>query len=213
MIYTDSKASTPMADQVETLSNKDGEILFSKLIYGQTYYIKETLPAIGYKSNDTIYKVVANTTNEIKLPITNNKTYIKISKKDIASKVEVPGAEIVIKDANGTEVVKYTSSNEESAKYYLPAGEYILTESIAPANYKILASEIKFSISSTGEVNILNDASDYYEVVNGYTITLYDEVINPKTAPGIRTILIATIGLGATSIYIYNTYKIKKQLI
>ncbi|MBD9014182.1 MAG: LPXTG cell wall anchor domain-containing protein, partial [Lachnospiraceae bacterium] len=78
-----------------------------------------------------------------------------ISKVDITNaEKELPGAELQIMDAEGKEVVKTIFGEElkwtsaETAKQIkgLPAGEYILRETKAPAGFAV-AADVKFTIS------------------------------------------------------------------
>ena len=88
-------------------------------------------------------------------------TKVKISKVDITTNEELPGAELVIHDKDGTEVERWVSTNEPHYMEKLPAGDYTLTEITAPSGYKI-AESIDFTVLPTGEVQtvVMKDAHE-----------------------------------------------------
>ena len=59
-------------------------------------------------------------------------TKVQISKKDLTTKEELPGAELVIKDKDGTEIDRWVSTNDPHYVEKMPAGDYTLTEITAP---------------------------------------------------------------------------------
>lgn len=78
-------------------------------------------------------------------------TRVEISKQDITSKDELPGAHLVLKDAEGTVVEEWVSTDKPYYIEMLPAGHYELIEECAPAGYKT-AESIQFEVKPTGEV-------------------------------------------------------------
>ena len=79
-------------------------------------------------------------------------TKVKISKQDITTKKELPGATLIVKDKNGKEIDKWVSTNEPHYIEGLAAGEYTLTEVIAPDGYKLSTETIKFTVKDDGSV-------------------------------------------------------------
>lgn len=86
-------------------------------------------------------------------------TRVQISKIDIATGKELPGAELVIKDKDGNTVAQWVSEDKPHYIEKLPAGEYTLTEITAPNCYQI-AESITFTVLPTGELQtvIMKDA-------------------------------------------------------
>lgn len=78
-------------------------------------------------------------------------TRVEISKQDITSKEELPGAHLVIKDAEGIVVEEWVSTDKPHYIEMLPAGHYELIEESAPAGYRT-AESIQFEVKPTGEV-------------------------------------------------------------
>ena len=88
-------------------------------------------------------------------------TKVKISKVDITTNEELPGAELVIKDTDGIEIERWISTSEPHYVEKIPAGDYVLTEITAPNGYKI-AESINFAVLPTGEVQtvVMKDAHE-----------------------------------------------------
>ena len=86
-------------------------------------------------------------------------TKVQISKVDIATGKELPGAELTITDKDGKEIDRWVSSDKPHYIEKLPAGDYTLTEITAPDGYDI-AESIRFTVLPTGEVQtvVMKDA-------------------------------------------------------
>lgn len=86
-------------------------------------------------------------------------TRVQISKVDIATGKELPGAELVIKDKDGNTVAQWVSEDKPHYIEKLPAGDYTLTEITAPNGYQI-AENIAFTVLPTGELQtvVMKDA-------------------------------------------------------
>ena len=96
-------------------------------------------------------------------------TKVRISKRDITTGEELPGATLQIIDEDGNVVEEWVSTDEAHfIEGKLIAGkEYTLRETIAPDGYEI-ANEIKFTVNADGSVT---------EVV------MYDELTPKTTTP------------------------------
>ena len=86
-------------------------------------------------------------------------TKVQISKVDVATGKELPGAELVIKDKDGNTVAQWVSEDKPHYIEKLPAGDYTLTEITAPNGYQ-LAESIAFTVLPTGELQtvVMKDA-------------------------------------------------------
>lgn len=86
---------------------------------------------------------------------------VKISKVDITTNEELPGAVLVIKDKDGTEIDRWISTNEPHYVEKMAAGDYTLTEITAPNGYKV-AESIDFTVLPTGEMQtvVMKDARE-----------------------------------------------------
>ena len=122
------------------------------------YYLEETQAPDGYilstekkefevKEDGTVNSIVFYNEKQETKP---NK--VAISKQDITTKQELPGATLVIKDANGKEIDRWVSTNE--VHYVeLEKGTYTLTEVIAPKGYVLSTETITFTVDENGNVD------------------------------------------------------------
>ena len=105
---------------------------------------------------------------------------VKISKVDITSSKELAGASLRITDkATGAEVTTWTSGSDKDAvgnliphTITLAEGTYILTETKAPADYKV-ADPIEFTVAGDGTVT-----STTAGAASGTKVTMKDATID-----------------------------------
>ena len=131
--------------------------------------IKFTVDVYG---NVTVENVEATATSENGNPLVvmiDDTTKVQISKQDITTGEELPGAKLQVIDRDGNVVEEWVSSSEPHfIEGKLIAGkEYTLKETIAPEGYEI-ANEIKFTVNADGSVT---------EVI------MYDELTPKTTTP------------------------------
>ena len=115
--------------------------------------IKFTVDVYG---NVTVENVEATATSENGNPLVvmiDDTTKVQISKQDITTGEELPGATLQIIDEDGNVVEEWVSTDEAHfIEGKLIAGkEYTLRETIAPDGYEI-ANEIKFTVNADGTV-------------------------------------------------------------
>ena len=97
----------------------------------------------------TIFEHYNNTTSKTIKGIIN---IVKISKVDATNEEELPGATLIIKDANGKEVAQWVSTNEPNY-ISLDPGTYTLTEFQAPNGYITSTETITFTVNEEGKVD------------------------------------------------------------
>ena len=111
-----------------------------------------------YKPSDSRYQGTSglyydykniNTSLELKLNIV---TEVQISKIDATTNKELPGAHLVVKDANGKVIDEWTSTEEVHVIKVLNPGKYTLTETIAPEGYVLSTETITFEVKNDGTV-------------------------------------------------------------
>ena len=111
-----------------------------------------------YKPSDSRYQGTSglyydykniNTSLELKLNIV---TEVQISKIDATTNKELPGAHLVVKDANGKVIDEWTSTEEVHVIKGLNPGKYTLTETIAPEGYVLSTETITFEVKNDGTV-------------------------------------------------------------
>ena len=155
----------------KTWTSGSSAMVFTDIPMG-TYTLLEVEAPNGYKVAAK-KKVVVNSTNKtFKITMVDEKiksTKVKISKTDVTGSKEVPGATLVVKDASGSVVEKWVSTNETHYVTVDP-GVYTLTETIAPKGYKLSTTTITFKVDE--DLNL-------YELVDGkYTKVDHIKMIN-----------------------------------
>ena len=160
------------------LENADGEIIDEWISDGTNHIVTE-LPAGDYTlkeiaapdgyviATDIEFEVFADGTIKIRnvdstaisedgnplIVMVDDTTKVKISKRDITTDKELPGATLQIIDEDGNVVEEWVSADEAHlVEGKLIAGkEYTLREIIPPDGYEI-ANEIKFTVNADGSV-------------------------------------------------------------
>lgn len=135
------------------VSDVNGHFEFDKIPYGE-YIVREIEAPTGYILSDESYPVTISEDGEvIEIKAVNKSTKVRISKQDITTGEELPGATLQIIDEDGNVATEWVSTDEAHfIEGKLIAGkEYTLRETIAPDGYEI-ASEIKFTVNTDGSV-------------------------------------------------------------
>ena len=136
------------------ISDENGYFEFNNIPYGE-YAVKEIAAPAGYIFSDEKYHVVINEDGDvIEITAENKPITVEISKRDIYGN-ELEGAEMVLENADGEIVDRWTSDGTNHVVSKLGAGEYVLKEIAAPDGY-VIATDIKFTVDIYGNVTVEN---------------------------------------------------------
>ena len=152
-----------------TITDKDGKEIDRWVSTDKPHYI-EKLPAgdytltevkapDGYAFAESVPFTVLPTGEVQQFEMWDDVIKVEISKVDITTNKELPGAELIITNKDGKVVEHWTSTDKPHYIEKLPAGEYTLTEITAPNGYEI-AEDISFTVLPNGEVQrvVMKDA-------------------------------------------------------
>ena len=152
-----------------SITDKDGKEL-DRWVSTETPHYIEKLPAgdytltevkapDGYAFSESVPFTVLPTGEVQQFEMRDDVIKVQISKVDITTNKELPGAELIITDKDGKEIDRWVSTDTPHYIEKLPAGEYTLTEITAPDGYDI-AESIRFTVLPTGEVQtvVMKDA-------------------------------------------------------
>lgn len=142
----------------------------SGLNAGETYILRETKTPKGYATFEEQEFVADEGKNNL-LTMTDEDTKVEVSKQDITTKKELPGAHLKVTDEEGNTIDEWVSKEESHMIKNLDVGkQYTLTETIAPVKYKV-AESVNFKVEDTGVVQ---------------KVVMYDELL-PEAAKVVKT--------------------------
>lgn len=155
LIITDEKGN-----EIDRWVSTDAPHYMERLPAGK-YTLTEVTAPDGYAIAERVEFEVLPTGEVQTFEMFDDTIKVKISKVDITTNEELPGAELVIKDKDGTEIDRWISTNEPHYVEKMPAGDYTLTEITAPNGYKV-AESIDFTVLPTGEMQtvVMKDARE-----------------------------------------------------
>lgn len=150
------------------------------------YVLKETYPAPGYVTAKELLFTVEDTGEIQSVVMEDDYTKVDISKRDITTDEELPGARIAIFEADdegkrtGKFLYEWISADKPYRVERLAPGDYILHEDTAPVGYE-LAQDIKFTVEESGEVLsvVMHDKPTPEEEIvgKGYDKTGFDPML------------------------------------
>lgn len=165
------------------------------------------------------YEIPGQVQKRVTLVVTNKPLDMKISKVAITNEKELLGAKIVIKNSKGEVFLKYTSTSKVK-EFYIPVGDYTLTETVAPKGYQTLKTEVKFRVLSNGNIKLVSADSNMYKIVKSKEkddtdadhLKIYNQlkkisVPNTGSVIAISTIVGGLLLIGGGSYVIYRKYK------
>ena len=176
-----------------TITDKDGKEIDRWVSTDKSHYI-EKLPAgeytltevkapDGYAFAESVPFTVLPTGEVQRFEMRDDVINVEISKKDLTTMEELPGAELTITDKDGKEIDRWVSTDKPHYIEKLPAGDYTLTEVKAPDGYAF-AESVPFTVLPTGEVQQFEMWDDVIKV----EISKVDITTN-KELPGAELII------------------------
>ncbi len=180
--------STTSPHYIQTLT--PGKYTLSETIAPEGYLLSTETVTFTVEKDGGIEKpvVMYNT------PIPDN-TLIKISKQDVTTKKELPGAKLVVKDATGKVIDEWISTTSPHYLSDLKEGKYVLIETKSPAGYGISDEVIEFEVKADGGVE--------------KTVVMYNSPI-PVTADMNLTLIVAGL-IGTVALAGFSIFKLNKQ--
>ena len=149
-----------------------------------TYTVEETEAPDGYKLNtekqkftitDSVKDVTVNFYNEAAESVVN------ITKIDSETQAPLAGAVLVVKDSNGNEIERFTTTTSSHVIKDLKEGTYTVQEVEAPAGYMRNETGVSFTI-------------DKDHLTHQITIENFKEVVVPNTSSA-GTLILTILGI------------------
>ena len=119
------------------------------------YTLTEMVAPEGYILSKETVEFTVKEDGKVDAPVVmyNEPTLVKISKQDITSKEELPGATLTVKDSEGNVKDTWISENNPHEIKYLKPGKYTLTETNAPEGYILSTETVEFTINEDGTID------------------------------------------------------------
>lgn len=151
-----------------------------KLVAGATYTLVETLAptAEGYVPARSIQFTVEDDGKVQQVFMQDDYTKVSISKTDIATGAEVPGAHLQIVDGEGNILAEWVTDGTPHYIERLPVGTLTLIETQAPTeDGYVRAENVTFEVLPTGEIQQVEMKDDFTKVeISKKDITNGDEL-------------------------------------
>lgn len=159
-----------------------------------TYTLIETIAPEGYiLTTESVEFEIKGDGSVTEVIMLNETTVVKITKVDIATSKELPGAKLTIKDSTGKVVESWTSTDKAHVITGLKPGKYILLEEIAPEGYELMETEIEFTIGEDGKVAVGKT------VMKDNTI-IFENSPEPEQVETGNTVLYVAIAVGVLAL-------------
>ena len=114
------------------------------------YRLEELEAPEGYAKAETVSFEVKPDKALLEVTMYGRLIQAAVSKQDITDNKELPGARLILRDAEGTEIDEWVST-EEPRVMNLAAGKYVLVEETAPEGYE-LADKLEFEVTDSMEL-------------------------------------------------------------
>ena len=137
-------------ETVETWTSGKEPHMIERLKPG-TYTLREELAPDGYVRAEDVKFTVKETGEIQKVAMVDDYTKVQITKTDMVTKKELPGAKLTIFDKDGKKVESWTSGKEPHMIEKLKPGTYTLREVTAPNGYEV-AEDVRFIVKESGEI-------------------------------------------------------------
>lgn len=194
-----------------TVKDEKGNVIDSWISTDEPHMIEGLKPGVytlieeaspeGYKLSSEEISFTVNSDGTVDKKVVMYNTPVKsivISKKDITTGEELPGAKLELRNENGDLVEAWVSTDEPHMIEGLEEGIYTLTEILAPEGYELSTESVTFTVNSDGSVD-----GDIIMYNKPETI----DVPNTSSFKTITTSLIGIIIIGLGSVIIYRNYK------
>ena len=148
------------------------------LTAGETYTLHEVSAPDGYVLAEDIQFTVSTDGSVDLVNMVDDTTKVSITKTDITGDKEIPGASMKLFDEDGNLIDEWVSTDtaHEIIGKLIAGKKYILHEESAPDGY-VVAADIEFTVSETGEIDVITMKDDTTKVrISKKDITTQNEL-------------------------------------
>ena len=154
IVSADGEVLVETGDLVDTaVTDEDGKAEFEADLPLGLYCVREIEAPAGYLLDETVYDVDFSYTQEMiatpvvtkQLEMKDTPIIVEVSKSDITTGRELPGAKLEVIDSDGNVYASWITDGKPHRIEAIPEGNYTLRETAAPYGYKI-ANEVAFTV-------------------------------------------------------------------
>lgn len=181
---TDIATGAELPGAALTVTDESGEVAAAWVTDGTKHVIKGLEPGVctlteetapdGYVTAESVEFTVEETGDIQKVEIQDDYTKVEISKTDMVTGAELPGAVLqlypmvnVVYDEEGNQEAfelgtlykEWVTTGEKTLIERIPAGDYLLKETVAPDGY-LISSSAAFTVEETGEIQTVEMVDD-----------------------------------------------------
>ena len=143
----------------QRVTDEKGQITFTAdLPVDGKYYVKEIFAPDGFVTTEEVQEFTFEYAGEDQAEVSydftfeNQSTTVEMTKTDLTTGKELPGAHLKVMDSDGNTVDEWTSTEESHVIKELVVGkEYTITET-KPADGYVTAESITFTVENTAEI-------------------------------------------------------------
>ena len=143
----------------QRVTDEKGQITFTAdLPVDGKYYVKEIFAPDGFVTTEEVQEFTFEYAGEDQAEVSydftfeNQPTIVELTKTDLTTGKELPGAHLKVTDSDGNTVDEWTSTEESHVIKELVVGkEYTMTET-KPADGYVTAESITFTVENTAEI-------------------------------------------------------------
>ena len=155
----------------QRVTDEKGQITFTAdLPVDGKYYVKEVFAPDGFVTTDEVQEFTFEYAGEDQAEVSydftfeNQPTTVELTKTDLTTGEELPGAHLKVTDSDGNTVDEWTSTEEIHVIKELVVGkEYTMTET-KPADGYVTAESITFTVENTAEIQKVEMKDDVTKV-------------------------------------------------
>ena len=155
----------------QRVTDEKGQITFTAdLPVDGKYYVKEIFAPDGFVTTEEVQEFTFEYAGEDQAEVSydftfeNQPTTVELTKTDLTTGEELPGAHLKVTDSDGNTVDEWTSTEEIHVIKELVVGkEYTMTET-KPADGYVTAESITFTVENTAEIQKVEMKDDVTKV-------------------------------------------------
>jgi len=164
IVTADDTLRVRQGELVDIISTEASDAALSVALFCGPYELRELVAPAGYLVDTACYPVDLACDSEVAtvtaaLTVKDRFTRLTVSKLDLVTGEELPGAELALSGPDGSIVATWTTNGAPHRIDQLSPGDYLLSETCVPEGY-LISQNVSFTVKATGEIQrvVMQDA-------------------------------------------------------